>query len=69
MASKGTPVYTLRIPNELAAEIETTINRRNIYTLNEPWHWSGFVLTAIREKLNHMERSRRAKKRKAVQHG
>lgn len=56
--SKGTPIRTLRIPPDLAAEIDATIKRRNQHSTAEPWHWSAFVLTTIRREIRKMARSR-----------
>lgn len=58
MPSKGTPFRTFRLPEALAVEIETTIARRNVHSANPPWSFSGFILAALREKLDKMERSR-----------
>ena len=60
--SKGTTIYTMRIPDELIAQVEGTMSRLNHYRRDEPLTRSAFFLAAIREKLHKMERSRRSKK-------
>lgn len=57
--SAGTPVYSVRIPADLGAQIDQTISRRNDNTKHEPYLFGGFCLAAIREKIRKMERSRR----------
>jgi hypothetical protein len=61
--SKGSPVVPMRIPSELLAEIERAIEGRNSRAPGEPWTRTGFIITAIREKLAKMERSRSGRKR------
>ena len=62
MSTKGTPVYSVRIPADLGDEIERTIRRRNDNTSHEPYLFGGFCLAAIREKIAKMKRSRRPRK-------
>jgi hypothetical protein len=62
--STGSPVIPLRIPRELLAEIQAAMERASHYRQGEPWTRSGFILAAIREKLQKMERSRMSGKRK-----
>lgn len=62
--SKGTQVYSVRIPSELSSEISKTINRRNLFSKEGPWTFTDFILMAVREKLAHMERSRTKGKKK-----
>jgi len=62
--SKGNKVVSFRVPSDLEERIEFTIYRRNKVTRNAPWTLAEFVKAAIIEKLNHMARSRRSKKRK-----
>lgn len=64
--SKGNQPYLVRIPPEQGREMNECITRRNIYTQFEPWNTQQFILTAIREKIAHMNRSRRPRRRKAV---
>lgn len=59
--SKGSPIVPIRIPPDLLGEMERVIAARNVVTRGEPWTRTGFVISAIREKLLKMERSRRGK--------
>lgn len=61
--SKGTPLIAVRIHPQLYAEMEATIERANLYRIEEAYDVSSFVRTAIREKIAHMKRSRRTRKR------
>ncbi len=63
MSSKGTPRYTFRIPRPLMEEIRLAIARRNVWTRDEPWDLTGFVIAALQEKLAKMERSRGDRKK------
>lgn len=62
--SKGNKVVSFRVPPDLEERIEYAIYRRNKVTFNMPWTLADFVKQAIIEKLNHMARSRKTKKRK-----
>lgn len=64
MASKGSPMVALRIPQELLTEIEATMKKRNVVAFGEPWSRTDFILVAIKEKLAHMARSRRPGRRR-----
>ena len=66
---KGTQVYSLRIPADLMQEVKDTIDRSHETRAGEPWTITAFILTAIREKLNHMERSRRSGRRRPTDNG
>lgn len=59
--SRGTWVTTLRIPDKLRNEMYLTIEQRNLFTRGEPWTTTGFILSAIREKIDKMSRSRRGR--------
>lgn len=71
--SKGSKIVQFRLPPALEAEVGITIARRNLYRRGRPWDRTGFLLTAIREKIAKMERSRRkntgASKRKTADSG
>lgn len=56
--SAGTKVYGIRIPEELAWEIEVAVVRRNRHARGVPWYFSDFVRIACAEKLAKMIRSR-----------
>jgi hypothetical protein len=61
--SKGTKIIPFRCPGGLEEDMEIAIDDRNERTREAPWSRTDFILKAIREKLDHMQRSR-AKKRK-----
>lgn len=65
--SKGSTLYPVRMPKELEEKVFQAIEDRNKLTTVEPWTFSEFVRSAIREKLNHMQRSRKqyGKRKKA----
>lgn len=67
--TEGNPKLLVRVPPELLQEICEIIARRNQRTREEPWDVSKFIRCAIRDKLHHMQRSRRShrRKRKATQ--
>jgi Arc/MetJ-type ribon-helix-helix transcriptional regulator len=56
--SKGTKPYTFRLPEDLVAEMEEAIKRRNARSAETPWTWSDFVRTAIAHKLAPLKRAR-----------
>lgn len=56
--SRGSPIVPIRIPSELLAEMDQVILRANEVRRGEPWGRTGFILSAVREKLAKMERSR-----------
>jgi len=64
MPSKGNPIIKTRVNAELEQEVETTIRRRNLHSDNEPWDTSAFIRAAIKEKIQHMERSRNKGRKK-----
>ena len=57
--TEGNPKVIVRVPEALRRQILAVIARRNARSRDEPWDLSAFVRTAIRDKLHHMERSRR----------
>jgi len=62
--SKGTNRTTVRIPHEMEVEIQALI-KRSEFTRNEGPHTiTSVILSAIKEKLRHMERSRKSRKRR-----
>lgn len=61
--SAGSPICPIRIPAALLAEMEGVIERANDRRKGEPWTRTAFILTAIREKIVKMERSRTWHKR------
>lgn len=63
--SKGTKIITLRLPPGIEEDMDIQIEQRNEWTKDAPWNRTAFILAAIREKLAHMQRSRRKKGRGA----
>jgi len=61
--SKGSKIVPVRIPAKLLGQIYTLIAQRNLKSKEEPWTTSAFVLCAIREKLDHSQRSRGRRRR------
>lgn len=59
--SLGTPITCLRIPAELDAKIMAALDGANVNRVEEPYNKTTWILAAIREKLSHLERSRRKK--------
>lgn len=57
--TKGNTKLIFRVSAELLAAMKDAIGRRNRRSREEPWDMSGFVRCAIRDKLSHMNRSRR----------
>lgn len=55
----GNPRIVVRIPPALKREMLEAIKSRNHRTREEPWELSDFVRIAIRDKLHHIQRSRR----------
>jgi hypothetical protein len=64
--SKGSPIITLRLPPALLTLVRSAIARSEHTRFEGPWDLSSFIVAAIREKLAHMERSNRPR-RKAKQ--
>lgn len=73
--SKGSTIHQIRIPDALQELMIAAIELRNQNTREEPWTTSSFVRAAIREKVEHMARSRLSRgkvtnrKRKAETNG
>lgn len=61
--SKGSPIVPIRIPAELLALVDEQIASSNTRRGDEPWTRSAFIIAAIKEKLDKMERSRKSKKK------
>lgn len=56
--SKGSPIITMRVSSKLLAEIREALVRALPHRRGEPWTMTGFIARAVREKLDHMARSR-----------
>lgn len=55
--SKGTRIYSLRLPPELMDEVEMAIERSVGNRAAEPYNRTTWIIAAIREKLAHLKRS------------
>lgn len=64
--TKGTPVYPVRLDDDLVDEMKLAVQRRNLFSARAPWTFSDFIRTAVREKLDKMERSRRPRGKPSV---
>jgi len=63
--SRGSPVFTFRDPDGLIAEVDAYLQKYGP-RLFDPKDRTKFILQAVREKLNHLVRSRKRRVRKAV---
>jgi hypothetical protein len=63
MTSRGTPRHTFRLDVACYVEVLSAIRRRNFWSRRAPWTESDFIREAIIEKLAHMNRSRRPRRR------
>lgn len=57
MASRGSPVVTVRIPAELLELVDEIIARSADTRKDGPWTRSSFIVKAIEEKIAKMARS------------
>lgn len=62
----GNPKMVVRFSADTLEQIDEAIKRRNARTREEPWDRSAFVRCAVRDKLHHMQRSRRRKGRRSA---
>lgn len=58
----GNPKLVVRVTEGVLEQIHAAIRKRNSRSRDEPWDVSAFVRTAIRDKLAHLERSRRSRR-------
>lgn len=65
--SKGTQVYSVRIPIGLRAKCSEAIARRSLSSNLPPLTFTDFVCQALEAHLNHLDRSRRTKARRREQ--
>ena len=68
--SKGSPIVPIRVPAELLVEVDRYVSESADSRKGEPWSRSSFIVTAIRDKLFHLERGRsrsRARSRARLQ--
>jgi hypothetical protein len=61
--SKGTPRVTLRVPEELRSALQEVIDRSELFRAAGAWDTTSLILQAVKDKLNHMERSRRSRRK------
>jgi hypothetical protein len=61
--SKGSRIVGIRVEADLEAAIETAIASANYHSRIEPHTLSSWIKAAIREKLAHIQRSKRKGKK------
>lgn len=61
--SRGSPRITIRLPVALRSEVIETIRVSKSRRRGLPHNFTTFFVDAVREKLDHMARSRASKKR------
>jgi len=64
--ARGNPTITFRITPDLLGLMDAELERRNEKTREAPWERSDFIRAAIRERIDHIRRSRKKKPVKAV---
>jgi len=64
--SRGAPVYTFRDPGGVVAEVDEYLQKYGP-KMFEPKDRTRFIVQAIREKLQHLKRSRARKATKAIE--
>jgi len=64
--ARGNPTITFRITPELMALMDHELSRRNEKTREAPWERSDFIRAAIKERIDHINRSRKKKPKKGV---
>jgi membrane protease subunit (stomatin/prohibitin family) len=60
----GSPRQTVRIEPALLAEIETVVERSIDKRFAGPWTISSLIVQALKEKLDHLKRSSRSKRKR-----
>jgi len=63
MPSPGNQIVPVRFDATTLSSMRDAVEQRNFFTKKEPWNMSDFIRVAVREKLAHMERSRKGRKR------
>jgi hypothetical protein len=58
--SKGKPIVTFRFPEGFIEDLDIRIAEANDRRKGDPWTRTAFIITAIVEKLNKMERSNKS---------
>ena len=62
--ARGSPTITIRVPDELLSALQQEIARTNQNIRVQPFTVSSWVLTAIWEKMDKSQRSRKRRKPK-----
>lgn len=62
--ARGSPRIIVRVHREMLQAIQACIIKRNYHTKHQEWELSDFVRVAMKEKLAHMQRGRKCKRRK-----
>jgi hypothetical protein len=63
--SRGTRVHTVRIPPDLRAQLNEVIERSIHTRAAGQWTLTDLILTGLQEKLDHMQRSNRPRRRRS----
>lgn len=64
MQRKNSEYVPIRIPLWLAGKMDLELKRRENHPLYPPWTRTGFILAAIREKIDKMRRSRSCRRKR-----
>jgi len=67
--SKGSPVITVRVPQEVIDRIERHLERINLRRKEEPYTLRTFISQAIADKIDHVERSLESARKKKIREG
>ena len=65
--SKGSKIVPVRIPDRLFAELVAALKSQNYHTREEPLTLSGWVRKCVIDKLNHLERGKKRKKKQSFE--
>jgi len=63
-ASRGSPMISFRIPPALLEQIRVYCRERNVYDREGEYTVTKFLLAAAADKLAHLARSKKPRKRK-----
>jgi hypothetical protein len=64
--SKGSPIITLRVNEQLLSDLEDEIRNANFNRKDTPYTRSSWILKAVTEKISHLKRSRKEGKADAA---
>lgn len=56
---RGSKIVPVRVDEDTVREMARAIRERNNRSANVPWNASDFIRQAIRDKLDHIKRSRK----------